>query len=87
MVPKSGGGSSRDGAELMAGMEQELMVGMEGFMAGMEQGQMAGMEEVFMVGMEQGLTAGMEQGCRDRPMAGMQGQAECSGLLLSGKDS
>lgn len=38
-------------------------------------------------GMERGLMAGMEQGCRDRGVAGMRGQAECSGLELSGKDS
>lgn len=37
--------------------------------------------------MERGLMAGMEQGCRDRGVAGMRGQAECSGLELSGKDS
>lgn len=47
----------------------------------------AGMEQELMVGMEQGLTAGLEQGCGDRPMAGLRGQAGCSGLELSGKDS
>lgn len=47
----------------------------------------AGMEQELMVGMEQGLTARLEQGCGDRPMAGLRGQAGCSGLELSGKDS